>query len=229
MKYETNAVTLNYKVLFMQNDTPAASLEAIRDIKQMMEKSSRFISLSGLSGISAGICALAGAWAAHQALGSPAEPAEAQQYVSYPEGNSLRTQLLIIAGIVLAAALFFSFLFTYLRSRKTKVALWGTQAQRLMLNMSIPLAVGAAFVLKLVDTGSYGLIAPACLLFYGLALLNASKYTLAEIRQLAIAQLVLGLLSLWFIGYGLYFWALGFGVAHIVYGTMMWWKYEKNA
>ncbi len=229
MKYETNAVTLNYKVLFMQNDAPAASLEAIRDIKQMMEKSSRFISLSGLSGISAGICALAGAWAAHQALGSPAEPAEAQQYASYPEGNSLRTQLLIIAGIVLAAALFFSFLFTYLRSRKTKVALWGTQAQRLMLNMSIPLAVGAAFVLKLVDTGSYGLIAPACLLFYGLALLNASKYTLAEIRQLAIAQLVLGLLSLWFIGYGLYFWALGFGVAHIVYGTMMWWKYEKNA
>lgn len=215
----------------MRNETPAASLEAIRDIKQMMEKSSRFISLSGLSGISAGVCALAGAWVARAELaawhaGDTAAPLYAN---NTPVEASPVNRFLLIAALVLAAALCFAFLFTYLRSRKTGVPLWGRQAQRLLLNLCIPLLIGGAFVLKLVQNGSFGLVAPACLIFYGLALLNASKYTLAEVRQLAVAQLLLGLLNLWYIGYGLYFWAAGFGIAHIVYGMLMWWKYEKKA
>jgi hypothetical protein len=215
----------------MRNETPAASLEAIRDIKQMMEKSSRFISLSGLSGISAGVCALAGACAARATLSAFHAGDTATEL--YANNTPLEAppvnRLLLIAGLVLAAALCFAFLFTYLRSRKTGVPLWGRQAQRLLLNLGIPLFIGGVFVLKLVQYGSFGLVAPACLIFYGLALLNASKYTLAEVRQLAIAQLLLGLLNLWYIGYGLYFWAAGFGIAHIVYGMLMWWKYEKKA
>ncbi len=40
-------------------------LEALSDIRSMMEQSSRFISLSGLSGIFAGITALVGAGLAY--------------------------------------------------------------------------------------------------------------------------------------------------------------------
>ena len=73
----------------------------------------------------------------------------------------------------------------------------------------------------------FGLVAPTTLLFYGLALYNAGKYTLDEIRYLGVSEIILGLLGCIFIGYGLMFWALGFGVLHIVYGFMMWWKYER--
>jgi len=97
------------------------------------------------------------------------------------------------------------------------------------VNVSIPLLVGAVFLFRLLQFQAYELIAPGCLLFYGLALINASKYTLAEIRYLGYAQLLLGMINLWYVGYGLYFWAAGFGVLHIVYGVYMWWKYESKS
>jgi hypothetical protein len=73
----------------------------------------------------------------------------------------------------------------------------------------------------------YVLIPPACLIFYGLALVNASKYTLGEVRYLGYGQLILGVINIWLPEYGLYFWAAGFGVLHIVYGLVMWYRYEK--
>ncbi|RFM29898.1 hypothetical protein [Deminuibacter soli] len=206
----------------MTNQPAGASLDTIRDIKQMMERSSRFISLSGLSGISAGVCALAGAWYVNDTI-------EHTNFGQAYAAISLTLHLVKVAVIVFLAALISAFFFTYLRSKKTHVPIWGTQAQRLMINMIIPLGVGGLFTLKLVDLGVYGLVAPSCLIFYGLSLLNASKYTFKEIRHLAIVQLLLGLTNCWFVGYGLYFWAAGFGIAHIAYGAIMWWKYEKQA
>jgi hypothetical protein len=139
----------------------------------------------------------------------------------------VNNQLFLIAVFTFIAALIFSFLFTYLRSRKTNTPLWGITARRLMLNVSIPMIVGGIYIWKMVESGIFGLIAPGCLIFYGLALVNASKYTLKEVRYLGYGQMILGIINLWFIGYGIFFWAIGFGVLHILYGTMMWWKYEK--
>jgi len=84
-------------------------------------------------------------------------------------------------------------------------------------------------ILKMLELGYYELIAPCCLIFYGLALVNGSKYTLGEVKYLGYGQVVLGIMNLWLLGYGLYFWAAGFGILHIIYGTLMWWKYERNA
>lgn len=50
---------------------------------------------------------------------------------------------------------------------------------------------------------------PIALLFYGLALPNGSGYAREELRC---------------IGYGLHFWALGFGLFHVGYG---WWMYHQ--
>jgi hypothetical protein len=201
-------------------------LAALQDIKQMMEKSSRFISLSGLSGVAAGICALAGAAVAHQWLQDAPHA-----YLSYSHGeavaNTLTHNLLLLAIVVFSAAFALATLFTWLRSRKTGVPIWGTTARRLMVAVSVPLLIGGLFVLKLAETGAYGLLAPACLIFYGLALLNASRYTLTEIKYLAYLQLLLGAGNLWLTGYGLYFWAIGFGVLHVIYGIAMWYKYER--
>ncbi len=209
------------------------SLEAIHDIKRMMERSSRFISLSGLSGISAGVCALIGAWFAHPyVFGYRDYIIDTNAAIAQATAGSytiiLNTYLFWIATATFLAALISAFIFTYIKSSKEGIPVWGSSARRLLFNVSVPLLVGGIFLFKLVQFGTFGLVAPGCLLFYGLALINASKYTLIEIKYLGYCEILLGLINLWFVGYGLYFWAIGFGVLHIFYGGYMWWKYERS-
>jgi len=207
-------------------------LETLHDIKQMMERSSRFISLSGLSGVAAGICALAGAWFADRIIRQPSEVTDFRRDLRAKSEISLSdymgSPLLHIAIVTFIAALILAFIFTYLRSRKNGIPIWGAASRRLLISLGIPLIAGGLYLLKLMQEGTYGLIAPGCLIFYGLALINAGKYTLSEVRYLGYCQLVVGLVSLEFTGYGLYFWALGFGVLHIIYGIAMWWRYERS-
>lgn len=216
----------------MQSNS-ADQVQQLRDIRQMMEQSSRFISLSGLSGVAAGTCALTGAWFANSILRSSAGNELRQLDMHIYRGNLnlvdyMGNGLFRIALFTFAAALISSILFTWLRSKKTGVPLWGTASRRLIINVSIPMAIGGIYILKLIEQGSFGLIAPGCLIFYGLALVNASKFTLGEIRYLGYGQLILGAINLWYLGQGIYFWAAGFGVLHIVYGIIMWNKYERQ-
>jgi hypothetical protein len=205
-------------------------LDTLHDIKQMMERSSRFKSLSGLSGVGAGLCALAGVWLAQSKINEYYFYVNGKPNEHIPESGRyvLVNQLLLIAAATFFSAFILAFLFTWLRSKKNNLPLLSSTSKRLMINISIPMLTGAVFLLKLVETDAYDLIAPGCLIFYGLALVNASKYTLSEVRYLGFGQLVLGLINLWYMSNSLYFWAAGFGVLHIFYGTFMWWKYEKS-
>lgn len=219
-----------FKVLFMSDQQQ--SLETLQDIKRMMERSSRFISLSGLSGISAGICALIGAWIAHPYVVGDKDfiinsDVAVAQAAAHDYSILLNTWLFWIAAGTFVAALISAFIFTWIKSKKEGIPIWGHTAKRLIINVSIPLIAGGIFLFKLIHFGTFGLVAPGCLIFYGLALINASKYTLDEIRYLGYLQILAGIINLWFVGYGLYFWALGFGVLHIIYGTYMWQKYER--
>jgi hypothetical protein len=230
---------LFYKVLFMDSQHPP--LETLQDIKRMMERSSRFISLSGWSGISAGVCALLGAWAAqHRITGYLQTVRGGYGYYEYGAGRFgrggrlgdsvaiLYQDLVLIAGITFIAAFISAFLFTRARSRRNGTPLWDRTVQRLAWNTVLPMVVGGFVILRAMEWGYFELVAPGCLIFYGLALVNASKYTLGEIRYLGYGQLILGIINLWTGGLGLYFWAAGFGILHIVYGAFMWWKYERQ-
>ena len=214
------------------NATEKLSSE-LRDIKQMMERSSRFISLSGLSGIAAGICALVGAWfardiiEARKSIGSPAPRGSLTETDSILHGDFVNSDLLQIAILTFMAAVFVAFIFTYRRSKVTNVPIWGTQALRVLIHVSVPMIAGGIFLIALLKNGVYDFIAPGCLIFYGLGVLNASKYTLSETKWLGYSEILLGIINLFFPGQGLYFWAVGFGVLHIVYGALMWWKYER--
>jgi len=208
-------------------DNQQQSLEDLQHIKKMMERSSRFISLSGLSGISAGVCALAGAWFASREFNF-AMPASGRGRLEGIVLDDSIDKLLWIGTLTFIAAFVSAFIFTYLRSKKNGTPIWGSTTVRLLWNTLIPVAVGGIFLIRLMDFGHYEMVAPGCLIFYGLALVNASKYTLGEVRYLGYGQIVLGILNLWWLGYGLQFWAMGFGILHIVYGTMMWWKYERK-
>lgn len=209
------------------------SLDAIQDIKKMMERSSRFISLSGWSGVSAGVCALVGAWLAYPYIhGSKDLFINSDVAIVQAMANDytilLNTWLFWIAAGTFAAAFISAFIFTWVKTKQQGIALWGATSRRLMINVMLPMIAGGLFLIRMIFIeGTTGLIAPGCLIFYGLALLNGSKYTLGEIRWLGLMQILLGILNLWFVGYGLYFWALGFGVMHIVYGIIMWWKHER--
>jgi hypothetical protein len=209
-------------------------LESIEDIKRLMHKSSRFISLSGLSGVAAGVCALIASWVANQKIqqyqleNSVGYEGERGDYIFRDGYRVLETQLILIAAITFIAALVLAFLFTYMRSRKTGVAIWGYTARRVMVNVIVPMLAGGFVIWRMIGLGYYNLVAPVSLIFYGLALINTSKFTLNEIRYLGYGQLLLGLINLWLDGYGIYFWAMGFGVLHILYGLIMWNKYERN-
>ena len=205
----------------------AETLREISDIKRIMERSSRFISLSGLSGIAAGLCALIGAYFANNSIRQTYDyNHEDLQLISGPE--VLKTRLLLIAGMVLVAALVLAFIFTWRRARQNHLPVWDLTAKKLMWNVLIPLGAGGLFVLAMLQYNEWRFIAPGCLVFYGLALVNGSKYTLSDIRYLGYSEIILGLINTQFISSGLYFWAAGFGVLHIVYGAIMWWKYESG-
>lgn len=203
-------------------------LSALQDIREMMEKSSRFISLSGLSGMAAGCCALAASAYTWQWMVALKRDGYHYRQMAYQTGSEMQKELLLVGATTFLAALASAFLFTYLRSQKTGVPIWGNSAKRLLWNTAIPLLVGGFVVFRLLQEGLAGLIAPTCLLFYGLALINGSKYTVTEIRWLGYSEIILGLLNLWLIGYGLLLWTVGFGLLHILYGAMMWWKYERK-
>jgi uncharacterized membrane protein YjjP (DUF1212 family) len=204
--------------------TAQQNLEAIQDIRRMMERSSRFISLSGWSGVAAGSCALIGAWFAQQRMNSYFSDYSAESSCS----TCLRDDLLAIAGGVLFCAVITAFLFTWMKSKKDGVQLWGTTSRRLVWNTLLPMIAGGFIILRMVDLKHYDLLAGTCLVIYGLALINGSKYTLGEIRYLGYAELLTGIISLWIPRYGIYFWAFGFGILHIVYGLTMWLKYDNK-
>lgn len=201
-------------------------LETLTEIRSLMEKSSRFISLSGLSGIFAGIFALIGAFIAFNYLHS-----YNRYNYDYLMDGSVNPDFYLFfflnALFVLVSSLTFGSYFTIRKAKRNNQAIWDATSKRLLINLMVPLAAGGLFCLILLYHGLIGLIAPATLIFYGLALINASKYTLNDIRYLGICEIILGLVGSVYIGYGLLFWAIGFGLLHIIYGSVMYFKYEK--
>ncbi|MFA4869817.1 MAG: hypothetical protein WC623_16575 [Pedobacter sp.] len=200
-------------------------LNALNDIKKLMDRSSRFISLSGLSGVFAGLTALVGAYFAHSEINDFLN----NNSIYGHSLEDLEANLLKIGFGVLVVALIGGLLLTLRQSRKRKLPFWDRTTKNLLVNLAIPLVSGGLFIiaLLLVHPNTYGLVAPSCLIFYGLALINASKYTYTDIRFLGYCEIVLGLICMFYIGYGLYFWAIGFGILHILYGMLMYFKYER--
>lgn len=195
-------------------------LQDIKDIKQMMSQSSQFISLSGLSGVLAGIYAIVGAIYVNGLI------LNQETYITL-ESDTFK-KIIVTALVVLAASLLTAYIMTVRKAKKMGENVWNPSSRRLLINFLIPLVTGGIFALLLLRHGYYGLVAPITLLFYGLACLNASKYTLRDVRYLGITEIILGLLAVEFSGFGLYFWAIGFGLCHITYGGMMHFKYDRK-
>ncbi len=213
----------------MKNNTsnPNKDLQTIREI---MERSSRFLSLSGLSGISAGITAIAGAVIAWVLLSKSdsfrLNPATDNLWIfSTPE---TRTTLAILAALVFLFAVLGAFYFSHRKARKAGQRFWTGQTHRLLIHLLIPLASGAIFCLLLHFRQQWDLIPSVMLIFYGLSLVNAGKFTFGEIHYLGLTEIVLGIAAGFFIGWAPLLWIAGFGLMHIIYGIIMYFRYEKK-
>lgn len=198
--------------------------EDLSHIRTMMERSSRFISLSGLSGVFAGLVALLGAVYVYFVF--------EREGIDYFDGEKnvfsegLVRELVLIGCVILVLAILAGYIFTAKKSKAKNLKIWDQTTKRLLFNFAVPLVTGGLFCLGLLYHGMFVFLAPATLIFYGLALVNASKYTFTDIQNLGYCQIALGLLSFFFLGWGLVFWAFGFGVLHMVYGLVMHKKYK---
>ncbi|MFV0564657.1 MAG: hypothetical protein ACK5NB_02380 [Flavobacteriaceae bacterium] len=196
-------------------------LKDISEIKSLMSKSSRFISLSGLSGILAGIYALIGAAIAYWLVRN-----SVRGYLIL-DGYIFKLCLLILV-LVFVLSVGTAIFLTTKKAKKNGEKVWDRASKRLIVNFSIPFLTGAAYILIILSQGKYGLTGALMLIFYGLALINASKYSIGTIRYLGIAEIILGLFAALLPGYGFWFWVMGFGVCHIVYGTWMHFTIDKK-
>ncbi len=205
-------------------------LDQLQHIREMMERSSRFISLSGLSGVAAGAIALLGA--AVTFLYLDRMPFELRIYHEYPEspkwGIPFPLFFLLTFSSVLILAFVAAIFFTRRQSLRKGIPMWGPASKRLLFNLLLPLVVGGVFVIGLWRMGHLPLIASSTLIFYGLGLFNAGNYTLNDVRYLGICEIILGFLAMAFPTYGLECWTVGFGVLHVLYGIVMHFKYERG-
>ena len=204
-------------------------LNDISEIKNMMKKSSQFISLSGLAGVLAGFYALIGAFFANNLVDNFfTESFIESDFRKVPLMEyHLMIKLVLVALLVLISSLFTAIILTYQKAKKKNESIWNLTAKRLLVNFLIPLTTGGVFGLILLKNQYYDLLAPVTLIFYGLACVNASKYTLRDVRYLGMTIIFIGLLASSYANYGLQFWALGFGVCHIFYGALMHYKYDR--
>ena len=204
--------------------------DELATIRNLMERSSKFISLSGLSGILAGLYALIGAAAAYYILYTdihthsyvlPYHIVEDIQAIVYIYG------LLLIAAVVLVASVLTAIILSARQAKRKSQPIWGKISQAMLFHMATPLVAGGVFILIFLIRGYYGIIAPSSLIFYGISLVSASSFTFTDVKYLGLCEIALGLIAACLPGYGLLFWALGFGVLHIIYGSMVYLKYDR--
>lgn len=213
---------MRFKVLLkMQEKDIYSELSSIRNL---MERSTKFISLSGMSGIMAGVYALIGAFVGYKIVYGNSINLDYRD--NYVNGTEILAQLMLVAATVLLLSLVTGIWLTIRLARKKGENFWNPVSQRLLVNLAVPLITGGFFILILIIRGEYGIISPACLIFYGLALISGGQYTLSGVKWLGYCEVVLGLLAALFPGFGIVFWVIGFGLLHILYGTIMHFKYN---
>ncbi len=214
----------------MKKDNTAEQLAALADIRDMVAKSARFPSVSGTAGLFAGLLALAGTALAADMMGcSLFDTGCYAALFDEPDRVSpgLGPWLWLDFGTVLVLSLSAGVGWALRKARRQRVPLRGGVAGRLLLAFGTPLVTGGLCCLALLKHGHYGWLAPATLLFYGLALLAAAPFTITAVRYLGWTEVATGLVVAYFPATGLVGWAFGFGLLHLVYGG--WIRYTRQS
>lgn len=194
------------------------ALNTLNDIKDMMERSSKFKAISGLSIIIVGILASLVSAYIYFFLGD----------YSINTPTKWRTTAIIAIGL-LVVAFATVFLMAYLKAKRHNLRFtFDTTMRRFLLHFFIPMVAGGLLCIALLLQQHYGLVSSITLIFYGLALINSSHFSYPALRYLGYAELALGLVDCFMVNYALLTWFLGFGVLHIVFGIIFMIHYERS-
>ena len=101
-------------------DSHQQSLSDIQDIKRIMERSSRFISLSGLSGVAAGLLGLAASAIAYSWIYSYYTEYNGRGSWELNSFSHLEWKLFLLAVITMSLALLSGFYFTWRKAKKKR-------------------------------------------------------------------------------------------------------------
>ena len=184
-------------------------LQALQGIKQLMERSSKFSSISGIAGVVVGVLATL-----------------VFACITYFNITNV-TDLAVVFTITLVVSLITGVFFSAKKAKKRNEKVWDSTAKRFLLNFFMPLVVGGVMCLLFTYHHLFQFIPSFMLVFYGMALLNASKFSIDTIWYLAVLELLIGIAAAFFVDAGLWFWMIGFGILHIVYGFFIYYKYEQ--
>jgi len=195
-------------------------LENLSEIRNLMNRSVKFLSLSGLSGVFAGVYAIIAAFVVFSYL----------DYSLYINSYAIRDIqfLVLVALVTLLATITTAYFLTKNKAKKNQVKLWDKTSKKAFYQMATPLFSGGVICLILIVTNKFGLVSPFTLIFYGLSLVSVSEYTFKTIKFLGFFEILLGAINLVLIGYGIVFWVIGFGLLHIIYGSFMYYKYDRK-
>ncbi|MFS0490960.1 hypothetical protein [Leadbetterella byssophila] len=179
--------------------------DVLKDIRSIMERSTRFHALSGESGIWVGVLALLFSVYRVYRWGLKVDTAD----------GAAEAVLLLILSVTAG------YLWAKKRAMAVKQSLWSASSKAMIKALAVPLLVGGFLVISFMSLDLYGLVVPMFLIFYGLGLYAASTYTFKELQLVGILFLLLGMVSFWVPEYGVVFFGLGFGLLHIGYGFII--------
>jgi hypothetical protein len=207
-----------------------ATLDALQEIKSIMDKSERVVSLKGMGGVWVGLTAIVASAIGHIWLQKPEFQVIGKPNEGTPEHFDQFTIKLLLLGIItFVVACSGALYFTKRKAKKSSTHLWNNASRQMLLHLFFPLLAGGIFCVVFIYYGCGMFVVPSCLVFYGLGLIGASRHTFSDIRYLGMLDVVLGCTSLFYPGFGLYFWAVGFGLLHVLYGAAMWGKPEESS
>lgn len=184
-------------------------LQAIQEIKNMMERSTKFSSISGMAGMVVGVLAII-------VFGG----------ITWFDVTAIYPLFVIMVG-TLIIAMSIGLKLSIEKAKKEGAPIFDTTAKRFLVHFFTPLIVGGILCLIFAYHGDYTYIPSIMLIFYGFALLHASKFSLDTIKNLGYLELIIGLFAAAFTTYGMWCWVFGFGLLHIIYGFIIYTKYEK--
>ncbi|WP_345081167.1 hypothetical protein [Nemorincola caseinilytica] len=203
-------------------------VETLKEIRTIMDRSAKFVSLSGWSGIWAGSVALVGATIAYSWLQQPGyKDIGSTLYASTEHFDKYTSHFIWLGIATFVVALGGVFFFTQRKASRMGQKIWNNASRLMMAQLFYPIFAGSVFCFMFIYYGCGMFVAPTCLVFYGLALISAGRHTYSDIRYLGMLDVAIGCTAMFFPGSGLIFWGIGFGLLHILYGAVMWSKYDK--
>lgn len=210
-------------------------LDDIKDIKNMMNKATKFSSLSGFSIIAAGFLAIIGGFLIYSDLEFFLHEGKLMGYSNLIESEAgsedfqRKIKLLLFVGaIIFSCSVLIFYVAGLKKSKRQQMVFWNPSMVRALKSLFVPVIAGGIFSILLIGHGFVGMVAPATLIFYGLGLINSSKYTYGEIEVLGYIELILGLIASFFMGFGLLFWVIGFGFCHVFFGVIFYLRHDTK-